>query len=93
MADLTLDLSEEPSILGEKTHQPLVYNSNTNKNTISNIMLIDSNVIESQIFYDSANENTFPIIYSYDSNRDELLQLLQIITNKSNNDYSDYLKK
>ena len=77
MADLTLDLSEEPSILGEKTRQPLVYNSNTNTNAISNIMLIDSNVIESQIFYDSANENTFPIIYSYDSNRDELLQLLQ----------------
>lgn len=77
MADLTLDLSEESSILGEKTRQPLVYNSNTNTNTISNIMLIDSNVIESQIFYDSANEKTFPIIYSYDSNRDELLQLLQ----------------
>jgi hypothetical protein len=33
--------------------------------------------MESQIFYDSANERTFPIIYSYESSRDELLQLLQ----------------
>ena len=79
MADLTLDPLVEPSILGEQTHKPLVFNSNTDTNTnaISNILLIDSNVMESQIFYDSANEQTFPIIYSYESSRDELLQLLQ----------------
>ena len=77
MADLTLDLSEETPILGEKTHEPFVFKSDLDTNSISNIMLIDSNVLESQIFYDSANVNTFPIIYSYDSGRDELLQLLQ----------------
>ena len=77
MADLTLDPSEEPSILGEQTHKPLVFNSNADTNTISNIILIDSNLIESQIFYDSANKRTFPIIYSYESDRDELFGLLQ----------------
>ena len=40
-------------------------------------MLIDSIVSESQLFFDSSNSNTFPIIYSNNSNREDFMKLLQ----------------
>ena len=51
----------------------LIYNNTLNTNTIQNILLISSGVTESQLFYESANSNTFPIIYSPNSDKDELI--------------------
>ena len=56
---------------------PLVYNPNANTDNIHNILLIDSSVSEAHQFYDSANANTFPIMYSYSSEKTELLNLLR----------------
>ena len=56
---------------------PLVFNANLDTSKIKNILLIDSSVSESQLFFDSANSETFPIIYSYNSNRDDFVQLLE----------------
>ena len=58
---------------------PLVYPdiTNINKNQITNILLIDNNVENYNIFVDSVNSNTFPIVYSVMSSKDELLALLQ----------------
>lgn len=47
----------------------LVYNNMLATNTIENILLISSCVNESQLFYDSVNNNTFPIIYSPNSEK------------------------
>ena len=55
---------------------PLVFNDTLETSNIRNILLIDSLVSESQLFFDSANSNTFPIIYSYNSNRNDFSQLL-----------------
>jgi hypothetical protein len=57
--------------------QPIIYNDNIDVSSIRNIMLIDSNLIDNQVFYDSANSNTFPIKYSYTSQKTELLELLR----------------
>jgi hypothetical protein len=69
----------EPSALEEelKLIQPIVYNDSIDVSSIKNIMLIDNNLIESQLFYDSANSNTFPIKYSYTSQKSELLELFR----------------
>jgi hypothetical protein len=55
---------------------PLIYNNNINTSNIQNIMLIDETVTDAKLFYDSANSNTFPIIYSYRSEKIELSNLL-----------------
>lgn len=55
----------------------LVYNTTYVENTAQNILLISSCVTESQLFYDSVNNNTFPIIYSPDSDKNELIELLR----------------
>ena len=55
----------------------LVYNNTLDTNTIQNILLISSCVTESQLFYESANSNTFPIIYSPNSDKNELIELLR----------------
>jgi alpha-tubulin suppressor-like RCC1 family protein len=39
-------------------------------------MLIDSSTNEYNIFYDSANNNTFPIIYNHDSTREDLSAII-----------------
>jgi len=52
----------------------LVYNENLLGAT--NVLFIDSACAEAQLFYDSCNANTFPIIYSSSAGTDELLQLL-----------------
>jgi hypothetical protein len=61
---------------------PLVFNNSINTSNIKNVILIDSTVNEAELFYNSVNSNTFPIIYSYYSNREELINLL---TNKFTN--------
>ena len=76
-----LDLSQQEPLMPDMNREPvvvpLVFNADLNTETVSNVLLIDSNMSESQLFYDSANEHTFPIIYSYSSNKSELLQLLK----------------
>ena len=46
-------------------------------NTYTNILLIDNSVEDFQIFVDSANTSTFPIVYSVFSLKTDLLALLQ----------------
>ena len=55
----------------------LVYNNTLDTFTIKNVLLISSYVYESQLFYDSANSNTFPIIYYPNSDNNELILLLR----------------
>ena len=61
----------------EQSNNTLVYNNDTDTSNIQNILLIDNTVSAKHIFVDSANANTFPIVYSYSSEPNELLQLLQ----------------
>jgi len=57
--------------------QKLVYNDALDTSSIQNILLISRKVVESQQFFDSASSNTFPIIYSQNSAKIELLELLR----------------
>ncbi len=57
-------------------YKPLKYNLKINTSEIKNVILIDSTVTEAEMFFNSVNSSTFPIIYSYNSNKEELLQLL-----------------
>ena len=57
--------------------QKLVYNDALDTSSIQNILLISCKVVESQQFFDSASSNTFPIIYSQNSAKIELLELLR----------------
>ncbi len=50
---------------------------NNSKKAFRNILFINDSVIDYQIFVDSANENTLPIIYSHTDTRIELLQILE----------------
>ena len=55
---------------------PLIYNNTVDVTNITNLLLIDSTVLENNIFVDSCNNNTFPIVYNHCSDRTELKQLL-----------------
>jgi hypothetical protein len=55
---------------------PLVYNDNMDATVIKNVLLIDNTVQEYQQFVDGCNANTFPIVYDYHSDRNELKSLL-----------------
>jgi len=58
--------------------KPLIYPQITDgQNQLTNILLIDSDVPNYQIFVDSVNTSTFPIVYSVFSLKTELLALLQ----------------
>ena len=61
----------------ERPKDLLVYEKNADTSNIQNIMLIDATVSAKKLFVDSANTNTFPIIYSYSSDPNELIELLQ----------------
>jgi hypothetical protein len=56
---------------------PLIYNDSIDTSTIQNIMLIDSEMGDSQTFYDNVNSNTFPILYSYNSRKEDLYNVLK----------------
>jgi hypothetical protein len=56
---------------------PLIFNNNVDTSNIKNVLLIDSIVSESQLFFDSSNQNTFSVIYSNNSNREDFIQLLE----------------
>ena len=49
---------------------PLVYNDSIDTTNMTNILLIYSSVGDKQVFYESANLNTFPIIYDSNSKTD-----------------------
>jgi hypothetical protein len=55
---------------------PLVFNESMDATNKHNVLLIDSSVLDSQLFYDSANQDTYPIMYSTSSTKEELQQLL-----------------
>jgi hypothetical protein len=56
---------------------PLVYNDDVDTTVITNILLIDNTVQEYQQFVDGCNITTFPIVYDYHSDRNELKELLR----------------
>jgi len=56
---------------------PLIFNNDIDTSNIKNLLLIDSIVAESQLFFDSSNQNTFSVIYSNNSNRSDFMKLLQ----------------
>ena len=55
---------------------PLIYNNDIDVSNITNILLIDSTVRDYNMFITGSNNNTFPIVYDYYSNRAELAKLL-----------------
>ena len=64
------DLLDAPST-------PLVFNDSIDTTNMINVVLIDSTLADKQIFYDSVNVNTFPIIYDYNSKTDDLFTLFR----------------
>ena len=56
---------------------PLIFNNDVSTSNVKNLLLIDSIVAESQLFFDSSNQNTFSVIYSNNSNRNDFIQLLE----------------
>ena len=49
----------------------------TTKSTCKNVLLIDNTVPEAQLFFNAVNADTFPILYSYNTTRAELLAILE----------------
>ena len=49
----------------------------TTKSTCKNVLLIDNAVPEAQLFFNAVNADTFPIFYSYNTTRAELLAILE----------------
>lgn len=45
---------------------------------ISNILFIDENVIKHQLFVQSVNSSTLPIVYSKNTTRNDILELLRL---------------
>ena len=54
---------------------PLVYPSNCS--SCKNVLLINNSIKEYNLFVDSVNTDTFPIVYFETSSKTELLQVLQ----------------
>jgi hypothetical protein len=67
---LDVDLPDAPAT-------PLVFNASIDTANMANVVLIDSNLADKQVFYDSVNANTFPIIYNCNSKTDDLLALFR----------------
>ena len=64
---------------------PLVYSdlSGVDTSVYTNLLLIDSTVRDYQVFVNSANSDTFPVVYSWDSSRNDLLELVSGFNNLS----------
>lgn len=60
-----------------KTPAPLIYPNVKPGPSCKNVLLIDSSVKDDNIFSNSANTNTFPIVYSFNSSKIELLSALE----------------
>jgi len=59
-------------------------NKNENINKFTNILFIDKSVKEYQLFVDSANDTTFPIVYEQQNSKKEILELIQVNFTKIN---------
>ncbi len=46
----------------------------------SNVIFIDTSVKDYHVFVDSVNANTFPLVYSSNTTRNEIIELLQPFT-------------
>ena len=60
-------------------YEKLITNTNTNTNTnthCKNVLLIDKTVSNYAVFLNSANSNTYPIVFNYNTDPLELLNLL-----------------
>ena len=55
---------------------PLLFDDMRDTRTVTQVMFIDSRLKNYEQFVSSCNENTFAIVYSSTSNRDEILSLL-----------------
>jgi alpha-tubulin suppressor-like RCC1 family protein len=53
-----------------------LFNDSIDTTSITNVLLIDKDTHDYEIFYNSCNGTTFPIVYSRRSSRNDLLQLL-----------------
>ena len=58
----------------------LVYPMLDSYDSIQNVLLIDQSALQSQVFYDSANAATYPILYNSLTKREDLSQLLSRFT-------------
>ena len=58
------------------TSKKLIYSNTIDTTNIQNILLISSKIHDSKLFYDSVNDNTFPIIYSFNSVSSLILLIL-----------------
>jgi hypothetical protein len=56
-------------------YEQLITNNNINYSTYTNILLIDKTVSNYLTFFNSANNFTYPIIYNYNTNSQELINL------------------
>jgi hypothetical protein len=54
----------------------LLFDDTIDTSNITNVVLIDSDTLNYEIFYNSCNGTTFPIVYSRSCSRNDLLQLL-----------------
>ena len=62
------------------TYENLVYPTLDSYDSIQNILFIDQSVTHSQVFYDSANAASYPILYNSLTKREDLSQLLSRFT-------------
>jgi len=70
-----MDLESENTSLPNP--RALIYPTPVEGHQYKNVLLIDSSVMEYQQFIDSANADTFPIVYSIMSSKTDLLALLK----------------
>jgi hypothetical protein len=54
----------------------IIYNLNIDTTHIKNVLLIDNSVVNHKVFYDYVNSDTFPIVYSYYADKEELINML-----------------
>lgn len=62
------------------TYENLVYPMLDSYDSIQNVLLIDQSALQSQVFYDSANTASYPILYNSLTKREDLSQLLSRFT-------------
>jgi alpha-tubulin suppressor-like RCC1 family protein len=53
-----------------------LFDDTLDTSNITNVLLIDKDTPDYEVFYNSCNETTFPIVYSRNCSRNDLLQLL-----------------
>jgi hypothetical protein len=63
----------------EKVKNSFIYDKNRDINKIKNLLLIDSDVQDHIKFYENSNNSTYPIIYTYNSDKEELKEILKNI--------------